>query len=144
MKQPAISLESRLSAEGRQKVIGGLMVHNREQTGDGSYEDLTFLLRDSDGEVVGGLLGEIYWGWLHIDVLWVHERFRNGGMGRELMQAAEQEAVRQGCTAAFLDTFSFQALPFYLGLGYEIFGELNDFPPGHGRYFLKKALTERS
>jgi hypothetical protein len=35
---------------------------------------------------------------------------------------------------------SFQALPFYQKLGYEKWGELNDFPIGHTRHFLKKRL----
>ena len=136
-----IRLESITSEDDRRKVMDGLLAHNKAQTGDINYENLNFVLRDANGEVVGGLLGEVYWGWLHVDILWVDERFRKGGLGQKLMDAAEHEAAQRGCHSAFLDTFSFQALPFYLKLGYEIFGELTDFPPGHGRYFLKKKLT---
>jgi hypothetical protein len=39
-----------------------------------------------------------------------------------------------------LDTMSFQALDFYLKLGYTVFGRLDDLPEGHSRIFLKKAL----
>jgi len=70
----------------------------------------------------------------------VDERLRGRGYGRELLAAAEQEAVRHGCRAAHLDTMSFQALPFYLKQGYTVFGELHDWPPGHARYFLQKSL----
>ena len=49
-------------------------------------------------------------------------------------------AARRGCHRASLDTTSFQALPFYLKHGYAIWGQLDDFPIGHSRYFLKKAL----
>jgi len=53
---------------------------------------------------------------------------------------AEREAIARGCGSAFLDTFSFQALPFYVSLGYKVFGELADYPLGHRRYFLRKSL----
>jgi hypothetical protein len=38
------------------------------------------------------------------------------------------------------DTFSFQALDFYKKHGYVVFAKLNDIPPGHSRYYLKKLL----
>jgi GNAT superfamily N-acetyltransferase len=77
---------------------------------------------------------------LHIGILWVHESLREHGYGRQLMAIAEREALARGCGSAFLDTFSFQALPFYARLGYEVFGELAEYPPGHTRYFLRKSL----
>jgi GNAT superfamily N-acetyltransferase len=72
--------------------------------------------------------------------LWVSETVRGSGYGTALMQAAEREAVRRGVRNIFLNTFSFQAVDFYLKLGYTIFGELEDFPPGHKRVFLQKKL----
>lgn len=53
---------------------------------------------------------------------------------------AEDEARKRGAKHAYLDTFSFQALDFYRKYGYEIFGELQDFPVGHQRYYLVKQL----
>jgi GNAT superfamily N-acetyltransferase len=135
-----IKLETSPAAEDRRKVRDGLYTHNKARTGDGKYEDMTFLLQDADGEVIGGLLAEIYWGWIHIDVLWVHENIRGQGCGQKLMKYAENEAINRGCRAAFLDTFSFQALNFYLKLGYGVYGELPDFPTGFTRYFLKKQI----
>ncbi|MDB5536981.1 MAG: Acetyltransferase family protein, partial [Devosia sp.] len=40
----------------------------------------------------------------------------------------------------WLDTFSFQARPFYEKLGYSVFGTIPDYPPGGARYFLSKTL----
>jgi ribosomal protein S18 acetylase RimI-like enzyme len=62
------------------------------------------------------------------------------GFGRQLLALAEEEARQRGAEYAYLDTFSFQAPDFYKKQGYEIFGELPDFPPGHQRYFLSKKL----
>ncbi|HYH84622.1 MAG TPA: GNAT family N-acetyltransferase [Pyrinomonadaceae bacterium] len=142
MNELTITVESQPSEEERRKVIDGLVGYNGSQTGDASYTSFTVLLRDPGGEVVGGLLAEVYWGWLHVDALWVKDSLRGRGSGGKLMATAEREAVTRGCRSAFLDTFSFQALPFYERLGYEVFGELVDFPPGHRRYFLRKSLEE--
>jgi hypothetical protein len=56
------------------------------------------------------------------------------------MSRAESEAIVRGCHHAWLDTFEFQARGFYERLGYRCFGELNDYPTGFARYFMKKAL----
>jgi hypothetical protein len=59
------------------------------------------------------------------------------------MELAEEEAVGRGCTRVFLETFSFQALPFYEKCGYEVFSRLPDFPPGGARYALTKNLDKQ-
>jgi hypothetical protein len=56
------------------------------------------------------------------------------------MALAEEEALRRGCAKAFVETLSFQALPFYEKCGYEVFSCLADFPPGGARYALTKNL----
>ncbi len=38
------------------------------------------------------------------------------------------------------DIYEFQAKDFHLKHGYEIFGVLDDCPPGHKRYYMKKVL----
>ena len=72
--------------------------------------------------------------------MWIKEEFRGRGFGHQLLTLAEQEARQRGAEYAYLDTFSFQAPGFYKKHGYEVFGELNNFPPGHRRYFLSKQL----
>ncbi len=109
---------------------------------DDGYDPLIITVRDGTGGIVGGLLGETYWGWLHIDVLWLVDSARHNGFGSQMLMMAEQEAVRRGCKHAHLDTMSFQALPFYLNHGYMVFGALGDLPEGHSRYYLKKVLSE--
>ena len=41
-----------------------------------------------------------------------------------------------------LDTFDFQAKPFYEREGSSVFGVLEDYPPRHTRYFMRKDLPE--
>jgi hypothetical protein len=38
----------------------------------------------------------------------------------------------------FLDTFEYQALPFYERHGYELFGTLDGYPPGWRQYHVRK------
>lgn len=89
---------------------------------------------------MGGVTARTYWQYLDIKFLWVHERYRKGGLGSKVMHAAEAEALRRGCNAAFLDTLSFQARGFYEKLGYAEFGRLSGFSGKHERYFMQKSL----
>jgi hypothetical protein len=34
-----------------------------------------------------------------------------------------------------------QAMEAFQKAGYEVFGKLDDYPPGHSKYFLKKELV---
>lgn len=139
-----VTLEVNPAAEDLAVIRSGLDAFNRnaiEMDKSGEYEALHILIRANDGTVMGGLLGGSWWGWLYISILWVHEDLRGQDFGTDLMRAAEHEGLRRGCHAAFVDTHSFQALDFYLKLGYTVFGELPDFPPGYTRYFLRKPLT---
>ena len=103
---------------------------------------LVLLISDSDGdEIVGGLYGSTWFSYLHVNLLFVPESMRGAGIGRKLMMEAEAEATRRGCSAASLDTFSFQARGFYERLGYSVFGTLDDYPHGHSRFYLTKRLV---
>ena len=122
-------------------IIGrGVAAYNRDQAGDNQFQRLCYVLKDENGQVCGGVLAEVYWGWLYIDLLWVEEDLRRNGYGRSLMTRIEEEARQLGAKYAYLDTFSFQAPEFYEQLGYLSFGELGDFPEGKKRYFMRKAL----
>ena len=128
-----------ISPDERAAVIGGLVGFNLAQTGSGhrDYRELYVLAR-RDGELVGGLLGSTHWNWLFISHLWLAADARGSGVGRQLITAAEEEAARRGCAHVHCDTFDFQALGFYQKLGFEIFGQLDNYPAGHTRYFLQK------
>ncbi len=109
-----------------------------------NHRSLAILVRDDQGRALGGLIGTTVWGWLQVTGLWVSDQIRGQGYGIALMQAGEAEALRRGCHHALLDTFDFQAREFYQRLGYEVFGEVRDFPRGHTRFFMQKPLDRRS
>lgn len=72
--------------------------------------------------------------------LWVASAWRSQGNGARLMDAAEGFAVEHGCPDATLETHSFQALGLCQRRGYAVVGRLDDYPPGHAKYFLRKVL----
>ena len=78
---------------------------------------------------------------MYVAILWLSEEIRAHGYGRRLLAEAEWIAVERGCIGVQLDTMSFQALAFYERQGYIIFGVLDNFPPGHRKYFLHKPLV---
>ncbi len=141
MKSITLSSEPEAKPEDMEAVRAGLNAFNRIADPDPVYHPIRLFLRDASNTIQGGLIGEIWNNWLYIDILWVAEKLRQQGYGAQLMLAAEQEARKYHCTAALLDTFSFQARPFYERLGYEVFAELPDCPrPGMSRCYLRKML----
>ncbi len=137
----AISLEDEARPEDIATVVKGLEAYNLQFAPPDGYRPLNVFLRTSDKEVVGGLLGVTYWGWLYIDRLWLKEDQRGQGYGKQILAAAETEALLRGCRHVHVDTLSFQSLGFYQRRGYAVWGVLEDLPPGHRRYFLKKDLA---
>jgi GNAT superfamily N-acetyltransferase len=104
-------------------------------------QDLAIAIRNPDsGEPVGGLLGRTNGGWLGIELLFVPEAFRGMGLATQLIALAEDEARNRGCHSVWIDTLNPEALRLYQRLGYEIFGELKDYPVGGNRFFLQKKL----
>jgi len=121
-------------------IRGGISKYNTQPAGEAQHKSLCFLLRTPDQEIVGGLIGELYWNWFYINLLLVKEELRGRGYGHRLMELAEEETRQLGARHAYLDKFSFQASDFYQQHGYRVFGELNDVPPGCQRYFHTKQL----
>lgn len=137
MNEIQISLAEECPDRECDSVVRGLIGYNNSRAPIENYQGLS-VLACRQGEVLGGLVGYTHWGWLFIKQLWVAAPFRRHGLGKRLVLVAEREARDRGCLHAHCDTFDFQALPFYQALGYSIFGQLDDYPAGHSRFFLQK------
>ena len=114
---------------------------NFARTGVTAWHPIGYFLKNARGEWLGGLTGYIWGGWMHVNFLWVTESLRHRGQGSRLMDAAEAFAQEHRCHGVTLETHSFQAPEFYLKRGYEVFGTLEDWPPGHSKHFLRKRLA---
>lgn len=129
------------SAADRETVLAGLLTFIHAEAGV-IGTPLAVLVRDEAGVVVGGLTGRTSAAWLFVELLWLPEELRGTGLGTRVMMAAEAEAVRRGCVGAHLDTYDFQAPDFYRKLGYEVFGSIEDHPPGHTRFWMRKRFAD--
>lgn len=136
-----LCLEDRIDPESLTATLAFLNQHNEALGLEYRALPLAVFLKDKSSTIRGGLTGSTNWEWLRIDILAVDAALRGQGWGARLMEMAEEEAKRRGCHHAFVDTYSFQALPFYKAQGYVVFGELADYPTGHARLFLQKALA---
>ena len=121
-------------------VNNALEKFNNEHAGPDNHVLLNIVEYDENQNVIAGILGGTYWGWLHIDILWVDENHRRKGIGSNLLRLAEQEGIRRGCHHVHLDTMSWQAPDFYKKHSYEVIGILPDIPSGNKKYLLVKAL----
>ncbi|WP_136798623.1 GNAT family N-acetyltransferase [Desulfosediminicola ganghwensis] len=130
--------QARIANSLRSQLIG----FNSTFCDDSEIMPVLFTIKQQ-GEICGGLVGRIAWEWMHIEIIWLSSGLRNKGFGRQLIEKAEKIARQKGCTGVHLDTFSFQAPDFYTGIGYKIFGKIEDYPKGQCRYFLKKKFADQ-
>jgi len=132
------------SLENLSIVNQGLHAFNLAQLGEeiiSIYFKVLVIAKDQEGSIIGGIHGELYWEWLHIDTLWVDEQYREQGIGSDLLKQIEASAVSKGFYGCHLETTDFQAMEFYRKNGYEIFGELDGKPKGHTWFYMKKRLS---
>ncbi|OBZ92682.1 acetyltransferase [Pararhizobium polonicum] len=144
MKTPLIDIISENPApEHRAAIVTALDEYNKANKGPiEDKADFAILIRDPDThKVVGGLYGVDGYGWAFVKYLVIPDRYRGQGLGSRLIAEAETIARARGYLGVWLDTFEFQARPFYEKLGYEVFGELEGGPNAIPRYFLKKRLS---
>jgi ribosomal protein S18 acetylase RimI-like enzyme len=110
--------------------------------GFGPRDELPISIVATAGDtVVGGLNGSTHWGWCYIRHLWVDADWRRRGLGYRLLAEAEDQARARDCVGLYVDTFDPGAAIFYERAGFDRFGRIDDFPPGHSRTFLRKTLT---
>jgi len=125
---------------GASYVAASLATHVAADFGPRNEIPLSIIASAGD-EVVGGLNGSTHWGWCYIRQLWVQANWRRLGLGQRLLIEAEAQARARDCAGLYVDTFDPGAAAFYERAGFERFGRIEGFPPGHGRTFLQKKLS---
>ncbi len=114
-------------------------------TGHGAEPEtqLAILVRDDAGAVVAGISGWTWGGCCELQHLWVDDARRGDGLGTALLDAAEAEAARRGCTQVVLFTHAAIAgrdEQRYLRRGYELVGRVDDYPSGDAALWYRKRL----
>lgn len=127
--------------EEEQTTILGLKEHTAKAGGINTKDQPFAVLCHRDNELIGSVIGKVFWNWLYLDLLWVHENHRGHRLGIQLMLETETKAKQDGLTGIYLWTETWQAPDFYKKLGYEKFIEFEDFPPGYKRFGFRKYLS---
>jgi len=135
---PSVSVE-RSIGQTKKAVLGGLIGYNNENLGKQKYKRIAVSLRER-GEIVGGIVGEVWTNVLFIQLFWIEQKLRGKDYGTKLIGAIEDEARRFGATRSYVDTMSFQAPGFYRSCGYQEFGSIDGYPRGVTRHWLTKSL----
>ncbi|WNN46108.1 GNAT family N-acetyltransferase [Winslowiella toletana] len=128
------------SQQDLDEVKAGLVSYNSQYINMDEIKPIALFFTNEKHNKLAGLTGSTAGNWLRIDMLWVSDTLRGQGIGRQLIQAAEQEARARGCLYAQVDTASFQARPFYEKQGYQLRLTLENYPRVHQRYYLTKSL----
>lgn len=140
-----IKVVQQIENTDKEELLVGLRRYNSQFVDFSKLGQLGLFCRDDNGVMTGGLIADTRGSWLCIDYLWVSDSVRGTGLGSKLVEMAEQESVLLGCRHGLVDTFSFQALPFYQKQGYELQMSLPDFPVigAQRHYLIKMDLTKK-
>ncbi|WP_125768454.1 GNAT family N-acetyltransferase [Lapidilactobacillus wuchangensis] len=139
-----IRIQENNAEAGKQAIIANLIQNNAEKSpwlkAHGSGIVAHNFLAYADQQQIGGATGLVQYDWYFLELLQVDAAFQKQGVGRQLMQAVETFATDQHLTGIRLETWQFQARGFYEKLGYQVWGEIKDCPPGTITYCLEKRL----
>jgi len=135
-EKPFLSVHDAVQAEDARVIDQGLDDSNAAAAPIHDVRALACFARLEGGTVVGGAIGRTWGKCCELQRLWVHPTHRRAGLGTRLVRQFEEAAVARGCSVFYLDTFSFQARPFYERLGYEAKLEIRGFAPGIAKYIM--------
>ena len=118
MKPVSVTVEQDPDQETRNTIRTGLFEANVQSTGDGNFDLVFVAARDSNSNVIGGVVGEAYWGWVNFTTVWVHPEHGRKGLASRMLKVAENEAARMGGTPKRISTpFHFNLLTCTCGQG---------------------------
>jgi|GEM_PF-4735435 len=77
----SISYEKKPSSSDLNLIRNGIFAESHLKRGLLKGEDFYFLCKDNNEKIIGGITGYILYGCLHIDELWIENKYRNQRMG---------------------------------------------------------------
>ena len=94
MKPPVLTVDDARDPAAEQVIAEGLRRYNREQCGISDGRALNVVARDPETNApLGGITGHTSLGVLFIDLFFLPEELRQGGVGSRLLQLAEDEGA---------------------------------------------------
>ncbi|WP_369127324.1 GNAT family N-acetyltransferase [Cardinium endosymbiont of Oedothorax gibbosus] len=100
-----------------------------------------FFIRDEAKQLKVGVNGDIIYGVIYVDQLWVDADYRNRGLGSQLMERVHKLGHKERCSMATVCTMSFLGVQkFYERLGYKVDFVRSGYANGASCIFLSKKL----
>ncbi len=125
------------------EVQKGLDAYNMEKT-SGEYNSpkdwISLVLKDHESNIVGGIITSTLFWTQYLEVLWVDDKYRGLGYGRDLVLEAERLSKKNGCITSHTYTFSWQAPDFYQAVGYKLIATYEGYFAGITELILMKRL----
>ena len=122
----------------------GIVDFNMPYFGCSPPKPFALYIKDKESAIIAGITGFYGKSSVQVDLMWVRENYRRQGIGRKLLHKLEFYALGKHCQIINLDTFDFQAKPFYEKHGYECIGTIPKFYKTIGknidRHFMRKVL----
>ena len=137
-KRLAITAHDDPQPEASGRVDRGLDEANHAAAPLHEVQPLSCFAWSETGEVIGGAVGRRWGAACELQQLWVAPAHRCHGVGSALVRAFEARARTHGCSAFFLETFSFQTPALYESLGYEVAFEHALYPHGIVKFIMVK------
>jgi ribosomal protein S18 acetylase RimI-like enzyme len=138
--EPYIILNEPGNADINNEIYQGLKAYNESKIGPYSFYPYTIHIESDEGKVIGGLKGDVFGVLARVDLLWVHEDYRNRTIGTRLIKALEKFARAKNCEIIQLDTADFQAKGFYEKCGFKVVATLEKNFMGHIGCYMRKEI----
>lgn len=141
-RQPRLDVEDEPDDDDIAAVDDALEAFTVTAAGHGAPRPLAVFARRGR-TIVAGVHGWTWGGCCELVSLWVYQPARGRGLGRALLAAAEDRARARGCHQVVLFTHGFQTPGVYRESGYDLVGEVEDYPSGSAAYWFRKRLDTR-
>lgn len=102
---------------------------------------VAFVARDIEGNHVGSVVVQLFWGGLHIKYLFVEEAYRGQGIAKMLVEEALTYGRQHNATFAFVETMSYlNVVAFYERMGFHLEFTRQGFTHNNSFHYLRKNL----
>ena len=124
----------------KQTIYKELGNHARQQMGCNEISEVVAFVAKENDKFAGAVTIQPFWGALHIKLMVVKEEYRSQKIATQLMQQVFEYGKSSNYCFAFVETLSFQALGFYLKMGFKLEFTRPGYSHGVSFHYLRKDL----
>ncbi|AIF80914.1 hypothetical protein I862_01755 [endosymbiont of Acanthamoeba sp. UWC8] len=129
-----------LTDQIKSTIFKGFAEHAIERTGINGINDAISFVAYRGTEFIGAMVVDLFWGQLHIKYLYIKKEYRGQNLGNQLTEHALNFGRSHKCDFAFVETMSFQALDFYIKLGFKLEFTRDGYAKNTSFHYLRKYL----